>query len=135
MRYLIKILEYFRQFLKKFGYCGNIGLIIGGIAGFLLTLLNILNGYHLHFTNISALYISLILSGFTWAFMIMTLCVFARLQFRPIALRVLVLSLMTCFALVYFSNGANTFKWAWLTGMVFGLISGYVLCIFEKHSK
>ncbi len=113
--------------LNRVGTCGIVGLIAGAIAGLSLTLLDFSQG-SVTLSQQDAIYISLILTGFTWIIVLFILTILVRLTFSSVALASLVNCLLTCFATVFLTRAINNFPLAWLIGMVCGILIGMLLC-------
>ena len=84
-----------------------------------------------------AVYMSLIVTAFTWFSVIFILCLLVRLSFRSVALATLPNCLLTCFLLVFICKWLSVFTFAWIIGMLIGVVVGRVLCflhyVFSKR--
>jgi hypothetical protein len=113
--------------LNRVGTCGIVGFIAGSIAGLLLTILDFFQG-SVTLSQQEAIYISLLLAGFTWIVVLFILTILVRLTFRSVALASLVNCLLTCFATVFLTRALNNYALAWFIGMVCGILIGMLLC-------
>ena len=127
MRTIVKIFTSLSFLTKKLGICANVGLIAGAIAGTFLVLLNLLQG-GLVVNNEEALYLGLILTGFTWIVILFILCMLVRFTLGSVALASFVNCLLTCLLTVFVCKWINAFHLAWLIGIVLGIIVGQLLC-------
>lgn len=127
MNSIVKIFTFLSTYTKHIGICGNVGLIAGAIAGTLLSLLDFLNG-GITLSLEEALYIALILGGFTWLVILFILCILSKLTFSSIALPSLLNCLLCCFATVFIARYLNMYPYAWAIGIVMGILIGMLLC-------
>lgn len=135
MKSLINFFTSLNTFTKRIGLCGNVGLMAGAIAGMFLMMLDIRQG-GLIMSTLEAIQVSLLLTLFTWIFILFVLVTLARLTFRSIAIPSLINCLLTCFAVVFIVRELGLYIIAWLIGLLVGTIIGMLLCrinfIFDK---
>lgn len=127
MNYIVRFFTFFSRYLNRIGTCGNVGLIAGAIAGLSLTILDISQGTVV-LTDQEAIYIALILTGFTWLIVLFILTILVRLTFASIALASLVNCLLVCFATVFLTKAIDNYPLAWLVGIICGILIGMILC-------
>ena len=122
------------ELFNKLGACGNIGLIIGIMAGGLLTLLSI-RTVHLRPILAEVFWIVVILSLFCWIIMLLIGTVFIRLQLRSIVWGMLVRSVVICLFTVLFAQWLGIYRYGLIVGIVVGLFFGYVVCWIRKRVR
>ncbi len=127
MNLLVRLALFLSKYTKRIGICGNVGLIAGSIAGLILTLLNLVNG-GLFLPQQEALFVALILTGFTWLVILFILYFFVRMTLQSTAIPSLVNCLLTCIATVFISSYLNAFSYSWLLGIIIGVLVGMSLC-------
>lgn len=125
------ILTFFSRYTKRLSICANVGLMCGGIVGLLLSFLSTISDVNT--PNLTTkLYISLMLTGFTWLTLILIFFLFTNYKIKivilPIFFNCLVTSLLTVFAVFQF----NFFSWGWLIGIFIGILAGTLLCYIKK---
>ncbi len=130
MNAIAKFLTSLSSITRRTGVCANVGLIAGALAGVLVSLLDLLHS-DLVLSNQNAIYLSLILGAFTWTALIFILSVLVRYTFKSIAFPALVNCMFTCFLLVFICKWIGVYTFAWLIGIVVGLIVGQLLCLLN----
>ncbi|MDK9708527.1 MAG: hypothetical protein OEL83_15905 [Desulforhopalus sp.] len=116
----------------KLGPCGNVGLMIGIMAGGLLTLLSV-RSPHLTPTPPEVFWIFVILALFCWMMMVGIATIFLRLQFQSVVLGMLMRSLVICLFTVLIAHLSGAYHLGIIIGVLVGLFFGYVLCtILER---
>lgn len=118
----------------KLGPCGNVGLIIGMIAGSLLTLLAFQLA-HLRPAPLEVFWIVVILSLFCWVTLIFIAIVFLRLQLRSVFYAMLMRSLVICMFTVLITHFLDAYRFGIIIGIFVGLFFGYILCELLKRVR
>lgn len=112
----------------RLGPCGNIGLLIGIIAGGLLSLLSITADPMIP-SPFEVFWIFVILSVFCWWVLVFLSVVFLRLQLRPVLFGMLVRSSVISLFIVLITHLLGAYRFGILIGVFIGLFFGYVLCV------
>lgn len=115
------------DWFTKLGPCGNIGLMIGIIAGLLLTILS-LRIAHLRPTPMEILGIIIIVSLFCWGVMVCVAVVFGRFHVRSVLWSMLLRSVVICLFTVVIAHVLGTYRFGIIIGIVVGLFFGYLMC-------
>ena len=116
----------------KLGPCGNICLIIGIIAGGLLTVLST-RTVHMNPTPSEVFWIVVILSMFCWMVLVCIATVFLRLQIQSVIWGMLMRSLVICLFTVLIAQLSRAYHLGIFIGILVGLFFGYILCtILER---
>ena len=118
----------------RLGPCGNVGLIIGIIAGGLLTLLSIRTA-HMRPTFFEAFWIFIILSVFCWMVLVFVATIFLRLQLQSVLFGMLVRSLVICLFTVLIVYLLGAYHFGIFIGICVGLFFGYFLCMILKEIR
>ncbi len=118
----------------KLGPCGNVGLIIGIIAGGLLTLLST-RTVHMRPTPIEVFWIFVILSVFCWLGLVFITTVFLRLQLQSVLFGMLMRSLVICLFTVLIAHLLGAYRLGIFIGIFVGLFFGYVLCVILERIR
>lgn len=127
MRTLIRLFTALRPLTSRIGICGNVGLIAGAIAGFLIFTLDFMH-QGLALSNADAARLAAVLSAFTWITVLFFLCVFVRLTFTSVAVPSLINCILTCFLTVFVTKWLNAYAFAYIIGIMLGTIVGVLLC-------
>ncbi|MEM8639184.1 MAG: hypothetical protein AAGG51_10265 [Cyanobacteria bacterium P01_G01_bin.54] len=127
MNIILRSFGVFKPFLKRLGLCGTTGWIVGSLVGILLALLDLVEG-GMVISSEEAIYVSLILSIFSWIVIVFFLYVFGGYTLRSIALPTLINCLLTTFALVFIARSLDLFKYAPVLGLALGALIGFLLC-------
>lgn len=112
---------------NKLGPCGNIGLMIGLIAGLLLTVLS-LRTAHLRPAPMEVFWIIVILTLFCWVVMVFVAVVFGRFRLRSVLWGMLLRSVVICLVTVLITHVLGTYRFGIIIGIVVGLFFGYLIC-------
>lgn len=129
------IIKWFSAHLKHIGLCGNTGFIAGTFAGIILSILNMQYEGALTLTTPEFFKITIELILFCWIVVVFVFVFFGKLKFSQVVIPALFNVIVVVFLTAWISWKLNIFPWAWLIGMIIGLLIGYLLCRFSKLLK
>ncbi len=115
------------ELLNKLGTCGNVGLIIGIIAGGLLTLQSIRTA-PLRPTPAEVFWFIVILSVFCWLMLLFVYAVLLRSRVLPILFGTLLRSIVICLFTVLIAHVSGAYRLGIFIGIFVGLFFGFILC-------
>ncbi len=122
--------------LRVLGLCANSGMIVGLIAGGILSIVyyahEVLSHPFTAPTPGELLFIALMLAGLCWLFLMFALVVLGRLQFRSVALPALFTTAVVVGLTVWLAESLSLQTWSWLLGLVVGLLVGFALCLASR---
>jgi hypothetical protein len=119
--------------LGRLGVCGQAGVAVGVITGFVLTLLDLINGpLGSDFGELAAMW--LMLAVFGWLLIVFLFTVFARWSAASVAAPALVNSVLVTGLTVLVCRVAGVFSLAWLVGALVGVLVGYLLCSLYRRA-
>lgn len=124
---------FFAQYTQRLGVCGNAGLIVGAIAGGVLTLLDWVEEGNLVLSNEQALYVFLLLVLFTWLVLIFIFVAFVRARISDVVFPGFFNALFVCLLTVYLCTAFDLYHLGWLVGILVGIVIGYTLCTLYKR--
>lgn len=133
MRWLAGMVAWLARWLGRLGECGVAGVIVGAVAGMLLTLLYWMHGGALTLTTTELWYAALVLAAFGWIVLIFVLVALVRSTFTSVAIPSLVNALLVAVLTTFISYRAGALEWAWLIGMLVGALVGYLLCTLYRQ--
>lgn len=119
-------------FLARLGVCGNAGVAVGIVAGFVLTILDLVDG-PLATNDSETLVLWLLLAAFGWLLILFLFTVFVRWTLQSVAIPGLVNSLLVTGLTVLVCRAANLFGLAWLVGLLAGILIGFLLCSLYRQ--
>jgi len=122
------------DWFNKLGPCGNIGLMIGLIAGLLLTILS-LRTTHMRPAPIEVFWIIVILSLFCWAVMVFVAVVFGRFRLQSVLWSMLLRSVVICLFTVVITHVLGAYLFGIIIGIVVGLFFGYLMCTVLARAR
>ena len=128
-------IKWFSSHLKHLGLCGNTGFIAGCFAGIILTILNMQYEGALALSVEEFYKVCAMLILFCWVVIIFLLVFLAKFKFSHVAIPAFVNVFVVVFITVFLSWKWDVFEWAWLIGMLIGIIIGYLLCRFSRVLK
>jgi hypothetical protein len=122
--------------LKVLGLCANAGMIVGFVTGGILSIVHYAHEAYSHpFTAPTPeelLLIALMLAGLCWLCLIFALVALGRLQFGSVALPALFTTALVVALTVWLTESLSLQAWAWLLGLVVGLLVGFALCLASR---
>jgi hypothetical protein len=133
MRAIARLVKWLGAFLRKLGVCGNVGIIIGMLAGTALTLLDLKEGGALVLSNADAVKVWALLVLVCWLAVLFFFKVFVRWPLASVAVPTLVNAVLVVGLTVYLSRALDAYFWAWLIGLLAGMLIGFLLCTFYKR--
>lgn len=133
MNIIFSIFKSVSRLLRHFGACGNAGLIVGSIAGSMLVLLYLASAGNLSPLPVELLYITLLLTVFSWAVLLFISIVLLRNTPTSMFFPTLIHAFLICALTVYLCSAFNLYKYGWIIGVLAGLFVGYVLCTMFKR--
>jgi hypothetical protein len=114
-------------FFDRLGPCGNVGFVIGLVAGGLLTVLSLLHP-HMRPSQAEVFWIIVILSVFCWLLLTFISIVFLRLRLRSVVAGMLARSILICTLTVLIAHLLGAYGFGIVIGILVGLSIGVALC-------
>jgi hypothetical protein len=121
-----------RRLLARIGPCGNAGLAVGVVTGYVLTLFDLIDG-PLQLTSVEALETWLALAIFGWVMLLFLFTAIARWSLRSVIAPALVNAGLVTGLTVIVCWIASLFAIAWLIGLLVGLLVGFLLCSLYRR--
>jgi len=118
--------------LEQLGVCGNAGVAVGVMSGFMLTIVDVIEG-PLALTNAEAVRVWLLLGAFGWLALLFIFTVFARWTASSVALPALVSSALVTALIVLVVRVTGLYLLAWMIGILAGMLVGSILCTLYKR--
>jgi hypothetical protein len=128
MRAIAKLVRWLAGFLRRLGVCGNAGVIVGMLAGAALMLLDFVDGFALVLSASETLRVWAALTLFGWLALLFIFKAFVRWPLAAVAVPTLVNAALVTFVTVYVSRALDVYEWAWLIGLLAGMLIGFLLC-------
>ena len=125
---IAKLVKWLAGLLRRLGVCGNAGIIVGMLAGTALMLLDFVEGFALVLSASEALRVWIILTLFGWLALLFIFKVFVRWPLAAVAVPTFVNAALVTFITVYVSRALDLYPWAWLIGLLAGMLIGFLLC-------
>ncbi|MCX5238882.1 hypothetical protein OG824_27135 [Streptomyces prunicolor] len=116
----------------RLGVCGNAGVAVGVITGFILSVLDLTED-SLAPSLTEAIEIWLILAAFGWFVLLILFTVFARWNAKSVATPALVNSVLVTALTVLVTWLTGLFSLAWLIGILAGMLIGFLLCTLYRR--
>lgn len=113
---------------RELGTCAYAGMTAGIVTGFLLTVLDLIDGPLAEGTARQLLLEWLISAAFGWLVIITLLTVFVDFRLSTVAVPAFVNSVLVTAGMVTLCWLFSLFVVAWLVGLLTGLVVGQVLC-------
>ncbi len=118
--------------LARLGVCGNAGVIVGIVSGFIITILDV-TSESLVFSKIEAVQLWLMLTVFGWGALLLIFKLVLRWPVRRVAMPALVNSLLVTGLVVLIVWQFELYSLAILIGLLAGAIIGLLLCLFHRY--
>lgn len=134
MNLISKLFGPLERTLNKLGVCSTVGLMAGGITGFIL-FCHYLNYPATVFTAPELLRIAAMLWLFCFLIILFILIIFCRFTFGSVFIQTLINTLFSSFATTYFVHLTDLWLWAFFIGILIGLIIGRLLCFICNTLK
>lgn len=125
-------LAWLTTLLARLGVCGAAGVAVGTMTGFILTVLDVVEG-PLDLSDDETVRIWLSLALFAWLSLIVIFTVFLRWTARSVAVPALVNSALVTALTVLLARVTGLFELAWLIGILVGILVGLALCTLYKR--
>lgn len=120
--------------LARLGVCGNAGVAVGVMSGFVLSLLDVTEE-SVALTSVEALQIWLILALFCWLALLGMFTIFVRWTAGSVAVPALVNSLLVTGLTVLITWRTGLYGLAWLIGILVGILIGFLLCQLYRRVR
>ena len=121
-----------RRSLASIGVCGNAGVAVGLVTGFILTLLDLIDG-PLQLTDIEALQMWLALALFGWLMLIFLFTVVVRSRLASVIAPALVNAALVTGLTLLICAITGLYAVAWLVGLLVGVLVGFLLCSLYRR--
>lgn len=136
MHALVLLMTGLSRRLRVLGLCANSGMIVGLTTGGILSIVKYANDVHSHPlsapTPEDLVYIVLMLTALCWLFLMFALVAMCRLQFVSVALPALFTTAVVVGLTVWLTERLSLHAWAWLLGLIVGLVVGLSLCLASR---
>jgi hypothetical protein len=133
MRLIARLVAWLSRYLRRIGVCGNAGVIVGLLAGGAIALLDLLK-HPLVLSNPEAVRTWVILALLGWLVLIVVFVGFVRWSLASVVVPTLVNAVLVSGITLYLSRALGLFPWAWLLGLVVGMVLGLLLCRLYRYS-
>jgi hypothetical protein len=121
-----------RRLLASIGVCGNAGVAVGLVTGFVLTLVDLIEG-PIEFTTGEALATWLGLTVFGWVMLLFLFTAIVRWEARTVVAPALINSLLVTGLTLLICWIGGLFAIAWLVGLLMGVLIGFLLCTLYRR--
>lgn len=133
MRLIARLVAWLSRYLRRIGVCGTAGVIVGLLAGGAIALLDLLK-HPLVLSNPEAVRTWVILALLGWLVLIVVFVGFVRWSLASVVVPTLVNAVLVSGITLYLSRALGLFPWAWLLGLVVGMVLGLLLCRLYRYS-
>ena len=130
---IAKLVKWLAGHLRRLGVCGNAGITVGLTAGGALVLLDFAEGGALVLSDAEALRVWAILALFCWLVLLFLFKVFLRWPLASVAVPTFINAVLVTAITVYVSRALDLYPWAWLIGLLAGMLVGFLLCTLYKR--